>query len=209
MKRIAILAAAALAVTAFAQDKKPAPPAPQDKGVMVGEAEKVTATVEAVDQTTRQVTLKGPSGNVVSFVAGPEVKNLAQVQKGDIVTIAFVQALALELKKTGAKVRERVETETKKGAPLGSKPAGIVAREVKVVASVEAVDAKSQKVVLRGPEHTVMLKVKNPEVLKDIKAGDFVEARYVEAVAIKVEKAPAAPAASPPPAPAAPEKPKK
>lgn len=204
MKRIAILAAAALAVTAFAQDKKApeaakAPPPP--KGVAAAEGATITATVESIDQATRAVTLKGPRGNLVSFVAGPEVKNLAQVSKGDQVHIAYVQALALELKKSASKTRERTETEFKKGAEPGQMPAGIVGRKVKVVASVEGIDTKNQLVTLRGPQHTVDLKVKDPAVLKTIKIGDHVEATYVEAIAVKVEKAAPAPAPMPEKAP--------
>ena len=43
----------------------------------------VTATVEAIDQTTRMVTLKAADGKLVSFVADEAVKNLPQVKVGD------------------------------------------------------------------------------------------------------------------------------
>ena len=204
MKKLAFLAAALLATAAIAQDKKaPAPAAPaapakkaESKGVAGGEVTTVTATVEAIDQKTREVTLKGQDGKLVSFVAGPEVKNLAQVQKGDVVTIGHVYAVAAKLKKTDDKTRSRVVTPFEKRAQAGEKPAGVVGVDVKVVASVEAVDAKAGKVTLRGVEHTVDLKV-DPALLKNVKVGDMVQAEFVEAIAIKVEKAPAAPAKAP------------
>src|SRR5512135_1538941 len=99
MKKLAILVAAVFATAAIAQDKaapkapaaapkaaeaKPAPKADaKPEAAVVGETASVTATVEAIDQKTREVTLKGPKGNTITFTAGPEVKNLAQVQKGD------------------------------------------------------------------------------------------------------------------------------
>ena len=43
----------------------------------------IVATVEAVDAAKRQVTLKGPKGNVVPLTVGPDVRNLAQVKVGD------------------------------------------------------------------------------------------------------------------------------
>ena len=204
MKKIAFLAAALLATAAIAQDKKAPAPAPapapakkaESKGVVGGEVATVTATVEAIDQKTREVTLKGQDGKLVSFVAGPEVKNLAQVQKGDVVTIGHVSAVAAKLKKTDDKTRSRVVTPFEKRAQGGEKPAGVVGVDVKVVASVEAVDAKAGKVTLRGPQHTVDLKV-DPALLKNVKVGDMVQAEFVEAIAIKVEKAPAAPAKAP------------
>jgi Cu/Ag efflux protein CusF len=179
--------ATAFALPAHAQDKKAAGP----KGLAGGEVVRVVSTVEAIDQATRVVTLKGKDGKLVTFVAGPEVKNLAQVRKGDVVTMDFIEAAAISLKKTDSKVRERVETEFKQGAAPGQKPAGVIGKDVKVVASVEAVDHKAGKVTLRGPERTLTLMVKDKALLKNVKAGDMVEAEFVEALAIKVEKAPA------------------
>ena len=202
MKKLALLAAALLATTAIAQDKKAPAPAPAPakaeapKGVAAGEVTTVTATVEAIDQKTREVTLKGKDGKLVTFVAGPEVKNLAQVSKGDVVTMAYIEAVAAKLQKTDNKTRSRVVTPFEKRAEAGQMPAGVVGVNVKVVASVEALDAKAGKVTLRGVEHTVALKV-DPALLKNVKVGDMVEAEFVEALAVKVEKAPAAPAAAP------------
>jgi hypothetical protein len=204
MKKTILLAAALLATSAIAQDKK-APASPSGptttaviagapgKGIGAGEVTTVTSTVEAIDQKTRQVTLKGSDGKLVSFVAGPEVRNLAQVKKGDVVTIAHIAAVAAKLAKTDSKVRSRVVTPIEERAAPGQKPAGVVGVNVKVVASVEAVDAKAGKVTLRGPEHTATVKV-DPALAAKVKVGDMVEAEFVEAVAVKVEKGPAAPA---------------
>jgi Cu/Ag efflux protein CusF len=197
MKKLALLAVALLATTAIAQDKKapaPAPAAAPSKGVAAGEVTTTTATVEAIDQKTREVTLKGKDGKLVTFIAGPEVRNLAQVSKGDVVTMAYIEAVAARLQKTENKTRSRIVTPFEKRAEAGKMPAGVVGVDVKVVASVEAIDAKAGKVTLRGVEHTVVLKA-DPALLKNVKVGDMVEAEFVEALAVKVEKAPAKPAA--------------
>lgn len=187
---IAAAALVALALSAHAQDKKAA-----DKSVgAVGKASAVFV-VDAIDQGTRTVKLKDAAGQTLTFVAGPEVKNLPQVVKGDKVTFDVVEAVVLSLQKSASTVRERVETETASTAPLGQKPAGTVTRSVKLVASVEAVDAKGKKVTLRGPQRTVDLTVQDPKVLAAVKAGDMVEAVYAESVTIKVEKGMTAPAA--------------
>lgn len=218
MKKLAILAAALLATTAIAQDKKApaapaapaaaakAPAAPAKDVAAVGEVAKITATVEAIDQKTREVTLKGPKGNKVSFVAGPEVKNLAQVNKGDEVVIEYAHALAVDLKKSAKTAASRTIKEGKKTAAPGEKPGMVAAREVAFVAKVDAIDTKTNVVTLSGVEHTVDVKVKDPAVLKNFKAGDFVEGVYVEAMAVNVQKPAAKPAAAAPAAPAAPAK---
>ena len=209
MKKLALLAAALVATAAVAQDKKapaaPAAPAaaPAAKeAAVIGESAKITATVEAIDQKTREVTLKGPKGGVVSFVAGPEVKNLAQVQKGDEVVVEYAQALAVSLKKSTKTAVSRTIVEGGKAAQPGQKPGVVAARQVNVTAKIDAIDTKTNVVTLTGVEHTVDLKVKDPAVLKNFKVGDFVDAVYAEAIAINVQKPTAKPAPAAPAAPA-------
>lgn len=184
-KLVAAVALSALAFAAVAQDKSAS---------AVGKAHGVFV-VDAIDQKTRTVTLLDASGRKATFVAGAEVKNLPQVAKGDKVTIDVVEAVLLSLKKSASTVRERVETEIQSAAPAGSKPSGTVSRSVKLVASVEAVDAKAGKVTVRGPQRMWELAVKDTALLKDVKAGDMVEATFAESITLKVEKGMAAPAA--------------
>jgi Cu/Ag efflux protein CusF len=190
MKRTThMLAAGALcafAAPAFAQDNSATTPA--QKGKAVAEAVRVTATVESIDQATRAVTLKDSKGKLHAFVAGPDVRNLAQVSKGDIVTLDYAEALAMRLSKSTSKVRERTVSQDVQRAEVGQMPGGTALREVNVTASVEAIDEKNQMVTLRGPQQTVSMKVEDPKMLEGVKTGDMVEAVYVEAVALKVEK---------------------
>ncbi len=212
MKKLAVLVAALFATAAIAQDKAaPKAPAAAPKAAapaaepakapevrVAGETAKITATVEAIDQKTREVTLKGPKGNKVSFVAGPEVKNLAQVQKGDEVVVEYAQALAMELQKSKKTAVSRTITEGAKSAAPGQMPGVVAARQINFVAKVDAIDTKTNVVTLSGVEHTVDLKVKDPAVLKNFKAGDFVEGAYIEAMAVSVQKPAAKPAAAAP-----------
>jgi len=187
---LAAVALATLALAANAQDKKAA-----DKTVGVMEKGSAVFVVDSIDQATRKVVLKDAAGQSLTFFAGDEVKNLPQVVKGDKVTFTVVEAVVLSLNKSASTVRERVETETASAAPAGSKPAGTVTRSVKVVASVEAIDAKAGKVTVRGPQRTIVLGVKDPAVLKGLKKDDMIEATFAESVTIKVEKGMTSPAA--------------
>lgn len=188
--------ALALGGPAWAADKAAAPaakpaaaPSPAAEGRGAAEVVRVTATVDAVDQKTRSVTLKNAKGEKHTFIAGDEVRNLAQLAVGDVVTIEYGQAVAVRLAPTSNKTRARTVTEAMDRAAPGQKPGGVAVREVKAVASIEKIDPKTNIVTLRGPEHTVDLKVQDPAMLKGVKVGDFVEASYTEAVAIKVEPA--------------------
>jgi Cu/Ag efflux protein CusF len=182
---VASIIAATLALPAMAQTGT----AVVGKGPGVAAAAqtvKVTATITAIDAATRSITLKGPQGKEVAVTAGPEVKNFAQMKVGDQVTVAYVEALTLELKKGGGKATARTEQAGAATAKPGERPAGLVGRQVTVVADVVDVNAVTQTVTLRGPQRTVELKVRDPEQFKRVAKGDQVEATYTEAVAIEV-----------------------
>jgi hypothetical protein len=162
---------------------------------VVGAAQtlKVTATITAINSATREVTLKGPQGREVTLLAGPEVKNFAQMKVGDQVRAEYVEALTLELKKGGGKAVGVAEQAGAMGAKPGERPAGAAGRQVKIVADVIDVDPSTQTLTLRGAKETVELKVRDPEQFKLVAKGDQVEATYTQALAIAVE--PVTPAA--------------
>ena len=148
---------------------------------------KATATVVSVDKATRDITLKGPQGNEITVTAGPDVKNFDAIKVGDAVNVTYKEALVLELKKGGGMAVARTETAGAAGAKPGATPAGIVGRQVTVVANVVALDAAKQIVTLKGPQRTVEMAVSDPEQFKRIAVGDQVEATYTQAFAMVVE----------------------
>lgn len=154
--------------------------------VMAAQGIEVQGKITAINKKTRSVTLKGAEGKEVSFVAGPEIQRFNEAKIGDIVTVTYFEAIALELKKSGSKLRERSEkTEVVRTKP-GEQAGATFSHHVKVIANVTAVDNATGKVTLRGPKRSAELTVKDMEQLKDIKVGDQVEARYVEATAISL-----------------------
>jgi len=149
---------------------------------------KVTATVAAVDVPARQVTMRRDDGSTFEVVAGPDVRNLAQLRVGDSVTLEYIDVLILELKKggTGAPANIIARTDATR-TELGQRPGGAVVKETKLVADVVAVDPINQRVTLRGPRgNQVVLPVRDRAQFDLIRVGDQIEADYVEAVALSV-----------------------
>ncbi len=56
----------------------------------------VTSTIEAIDDKTPSVTLKGPDGNLVTVKVRDRAK-LARVKVGDLVDITYTQAVAVSV----------------------------------------------------------------------------------------------------------------
>jgi Cu/Ag efflux protein CusF len=155
--------------------------------VAAAQTKTIEATITAIDPATREVTLKSPKGHEVTVVAGPQVQNFAQMKVGDKVHAEYLEALTVELKKGGGQPVARVERGGAQGTQPGAKPAAMAGHQVTVVADVVAVDPATQSITLKGPEHTVDVKVADPEQFKLIAKGDQVEATYTEAVAIAVK----------------------
>jgi len=173
------------------EKKEPAAPAKTQKPAFEKSGlVTVTATVEAIDLATRMVTLKGPKGNTFTFKAGEEVRNLPQVKVGDQVVAKYYESIAIEVKKPGEATPGVTKEEVVKRAKPGEMPAGVVASQVTITATVDAIDMKKPSVTLKGPEgNTKEIKVKDPKKLKNVKVGDKVVITYTEALALSVEKA--------------------
>ena len=93
----ATLCAGALAACSMMGDETPAP----TSGTIEENTVEVTAKVKDVDQSTRMVTLLTSTGEVVTFHAGPEIKNLAQLEAGDVVRAQYYESVVYEVKKPG------------------------------------------------------------------------------------------------------------
>jgi Cu/Ag efflux protein CusF len=160
--------------------------------VGVAQTIEVSATITKIDKASRGITLKGPSGNEVTLIAGPEVKNFDQLKVGDTVRAAYLESLVLELKKGGGLPVKKTEKTDIVTAKPGERPGGAGGRQVKAVGNVIKVDAATQTVTVKGENRTIDLKVRDPEQFKLIAVGDQIEATYTEATAVAVT--PAAPA---------------
>jgi Cu/Ag efflux protein CusF len=58
---------------------------------------KVSAVVDAIDYKNRYVSLRGPKGNTLALPVSDDVKDLESVKVGDKLSIAYTQALALQM----------------------------------------------------------------------------------------------------------------
>jgi Cu/Ag efflux protein CusF len=168
------------------------------KEFFASETESATATVKKVDQKTRQVTVTPKGGKDFTFTAGDEVKNLAQLKKGDVVDVMLNQTLALRvLGKDEAAPMTTSSAEVAR-APAGAKPGGVLSAERSGVATVESIAPDKSSVTLKGPKgNLATLPVRDPANLEGVAVGTKVAFAYTATLAIAVEPAKAAPKAAP------------
>ena len=186
MKKIIIaVVIAAIAVGGYFYLTKPKAPI---AGVAAQESALIyDGEVTKIDAATRTVTLKNKDGET-SIVAGPEVKNFAEIKVGDHFDVVYELAVAIELVKVKnpGTTSEQVSTSTTT-APQGDKPGMITTKTITATANVEAIDAAKNIVSLKGPQGNIFkVKVQNPDLLKDIAVNDQVKVVYTEAIAAVV-----------------------
>ncbi|MET0218512.1 MAG: hypothetical protein ABW205_11400 [Burkholderiales bacterium] len=181
---LAILSAASLLAACA-----PQPP----KSVARSETVEASAIVEAIDYTTREVVLRNAQGRQTLVIAGPEVRNLAQVKKGDRVVVRFTEGFAAQLVKPGAGVAGvQADTGVVRAAP-GEQPGAAVSKQIRTTVKVYEVDPYANTIEVTGPRgYNRLLKVKDPQgiaFIRGLKKGDEVEVTFSEALAISVEPA--------------------
>ena len=180
---IKMIAAAAIIGMTFVTGAQ----AQDNQGSMIVATITATATVTKIDQKTRNVTIKTDDGQTYSFVASSAVKNLAQVKKGDKITVQYAESVAYQVRKHGTAAL--TTTDVGVAAAPGEKPAGVVAQQTMLTVTITAIDPSVPSVTLKGPKgNTRTIKVKDPQKLQGVKVGDVVDITYTEAVAVKVDE---------------------
>lgn len=185
MTRISILAAALPLFTAcssMATADKPEP------GAIAVETVEMTATVKAVDQRNRTVTLAGQSGKRMTYKVGKEAVNFDQIKVGDRVKVTLTEALAVFLRPQGTP-RSVGEGAMVTLAPKGAMPGGTIATTTEVTARVVAVDAPSHHVSLKLPDGRKRTVSVNPGIdLTQVKPGNAVTVQVADELAIAVTR---------------------
>ena len=149
----------------------------------------VTAQVEAINHETREVTLRGPEGGTVSFVASEEAKNLDQVSVGDIVMAEYVQSMSIEVFANDGS-EPGIGEMAVGGRSQEGLPALTAIDAIVVTATVEEINIEANTFKLKGPAGEIKEYVaRNPENLKKADVGDLVVITFTEGIAISVEKA--------------------
>jgi len=150
----------------------------------------VTASVKALDVTSREITLEEAHGKTETFKVGPEVRNLDQVHVGDKVVVKYVQGLMMQMQAPGEAPVEPTAVVAAGRAEPGEKPAAGIAAGIQATVTITAIDMKNRMVVFEGPNGNLYQVKAGPKVhLEKAKVGDKLVATYTEAMAVTVEPA--------------------
>jgi len=150
-----------------------------------------TATIEAINHGTRELTVKGPEGNYVTFTVPADVKRFDALKVGDTITVTYYENLVIRVKRPGEK---DVDTATSAGTKTpGAKPGATVAEQRTITATITQIDPKTPSITFKGPNNwTYSSRVEDKKALETVKVGDKVDITWTSAVLIDVAAVPPA-----------------
>jgi len=146
-----------------------------------------TATITAIDQKTRTVTLKDTDGTVEDVQCGPEVIRFSELKVGDVVTFTYHAAVVYKIAKPGA-AETGASSEVAAVRGQGPKPSGAVTHQRKATVTVTAIDQAAPTVTVKTADgHTLTAEVRDRKNLEGVKVGDKIMVTFTEAVMVTVE----------------------
>jgi hypothetical protein len=153
-----------------------------------GESISVTATVEAIERTSRTLTLKGPEGKLTTVTVPSDVKRFDSLNLGDTITARYYDNVILRKKAPGEKP---VDTLTGSILPGdGGKPRATAALQRTITASITAIDPAVPSISLSGPNNwSYTSRIADKAALAQVKVGDQLDITWTEAVLISAEPA--------------------
>jgi hypothetical protein len=146
-----------------------------------------TATVEAIEASTRAVTLKKADGTYVTTVAGPDIKRFGELKVGDTVTAKYYDNLVIRVKAEGEPdVASRATATTGSSQAL---PGGTKAKQVTITATITAIDPAAPSITFTGANGWKYTSaVQDKEALAKVKVGDKVDIVWTQAMLVSLER---------------------
>ena len=150
--------------------------------------ETMSATVEAIDPTARQVTVRKEDGTHEVFFVPATVKRFDTLKVGDRIRARHYENMVLSVKQPGEKDVDKTVRDVATPSEVGT--GGTLAHQRTITATITAIDEKAPSVTFTGPggfKYTT--KVKDKAALAKAKVGDKVDITWTEALMLSIEDA--------------------
>jgi hypothetical protein len=154
---------------------------------VTGETKVVTATVEAIEASSRTLTLKLKDGTYTDVTAPAAMKRFDEIKIGDTIAARYYENVVVRVKQPGEK---DVDT-TSAGAPVTPDgKGGTMARQRTITATISAIDQSIPSITFTGPKGwKYSSKVRDKNALATVKVGDKVDIVWTEALLVSLDPA--------------------
>ena len=148
-----------------------------------------TATIQAIDATSRLITLRDETGQEDTYSIGPEVKRFDELKVGDKVRMTYYESLVFQVRKPGEKSANPI-TDTAVNRAKSALPAATVAVQDKMTVTVKAIEPAVPSIAVTTPDgRTVTRKIEDKKHLEGLKPGDQIDITYTRALLTSIERA--------------------
>jgi len=180
---IVFIAMTFLWVDSYAQEKRPS----REKWDQIS----MQGTVTDINAETREITLMGTDGGLVTMTAGEDVERFNEIAVDDVIKFDYYTYIKAEFRDpTPEEVAEPVQMIAEAGkAPEGVDPAAAVGAVVKAVVTIEALNRPFMLATVSGPNgNYVSIPMEDEKLMEELHIGEVLILTYAEAVAIGLEK---------------------
>ena len=147
----------------------------------------VSGEVEDVDRVGRMVTIRVGNTLQAPIYAGPDMPIFDQLNRGDVVTIRYYDALIVEVT-PGARMAPLKDTTAEAQEKL-NRPDAAVLQQTSYVVTVDSVDETTGMVTYHGVDNRrVQRLAQHRNLIAGLKPGDVVTLRQTRAQAASIEK---------------------
>lgn len=159
------------------------------KTVTKSDTATATATVQAIDSTSRILTLRSEDGTEDMMYVPAEVKRFDQVKVGDKLKIRYHESLVFQVRKPGEASNKPGDSATASRTP-GAKPGAQMARQLTATVDVVSVDPSVPSITVKTADgRTVTRKIEDKKNIEGVKAGDKIDITYTQAALMAIEPA--------------------
>jgi hypothetical protein len=153
-----------------------------------GESVTMTATIEAIDQSSRTLTVKNDKGIYETIQAPPEVKRFSELKVGDKINARYYTNVVVRLKRPDEPAVDVGSGGVNRGE--GKNPGGTIAAQRTMTVTVTAMDPKTSSLTVEGPNgYKYSRKVSDKKAFSALKVGDRLDMTWTEALLISVAPA--------------------
>jgi hypothetical protein len=153
---------------------------------LTGQSETATATVEAIERRTRQVTLKNDDGKYEVLYVPKEVKRFDSLKVGETIKVRYYETIVLRPHAPGEKP---IDTASSGMTPAGEGArGGTVGLQRTITATITAIDMKVPSVTFSGPiGWTYSSRVEDKAALAKAKVGDQFDITWTTAMLLAID----------------------
>jgi len=160
-------------------------PASAQTKTLTGETKTVTASVEAIEKETREVTVKKSDGTYDVFYFPETIRRFDTLKVGDKITAKYYENLVLRVKAPGEK---DVNSASGGTVRADGKSAATASRQRTITATIAAIDQSVPSITFTGPNGwKYSSRVEDKKALAKVKVGDRLDITWTEALILSVE----------------------